>query len=102
MGEFGELIASRFLEQQGLDILASNVAVGSGELDLLARDGTENVAIEVRTVTSTRDDALDAIDAAKRRRVRELAARARVGRVDFVGIRLHPSYVDVHWLPGSS
>ena len=34
------MVAARFLQRHGIEILARNVAVGPGELDILARQGT--------------------------------------------------------------
>ena len=99
MGRAGELIAARFLEDHGLRVLARNVEVDGGELDLLALDSGTRVAVEVRTITGPGDPA-DAIDPAKRRRVRTLASRTGAGRVDFLGVRLGHADVVIHWVPG--
>jgi Holliday junction resolvase-like predicted endonuclease len=77
--------------------VARNVAVQEGELDLLASDSGTGVAVEVRTITGAADP-IDAIGPAKRKRVRTLAARIGAHRVDFVGIQVHASGVDVHWV----
>ncbi len=82
-------------------MVARNVAVSGGEIDLVAFDGRTRVAVEVRTVTGAYDP-IDAIDPAKRRRVRALASRAGASRVDFVGVGLRESSIDIHWLPGLS
>ena len=99
MGRAGELIAARFLEDHGLRVLAQNVEVDGGELDLLALDSGTRVAVEVRTITGP-GDPVDAIDPAKRRRVRTLASRTGAGRVDFLGVRLGHADVVIHWVPG--
>lgn len=82
-------------------IVAANLAVGRGELDLVGVDGPHHVAFEVRTITGA-GDPIDAVGEAKRRRVRRLAAAHGLTRVDLVGIRLHSGGFDVHWLPGSN
>jgi len=99
VGEAGERIAARFLTDHGLDVVAHNVELRRGELDLLAVDGDVRVVIEVRTVTG-QGDPIDAVGPAKRRRVRALAGRIGATRVDFLGVRIGPEDVLVHWVPG--
>lgn len=48
LGARGEDIAARYLERAGWRILARNIRVGHGELDIAAHDGTELVIVEVR------------------------------------------------------
>ena len=99
MGQAGERIAARFLIDHGLQVVAHNVELGRGELDLLAVDGEARVVVEVRAVTGD-GDPIDAVDPAKRRRVRGLAREVGATRVDFVGVRFSPEDVMVHWVPG--
>lgn len=75
----------------------SNVELRHGEIDLLATDGLDLVVVEVRTTTGI-DDPIDAIDKAKRRRVRKLAGLLGASRVDFLGIRLGAEWIDFHWV----
>jgi len=98
VGRFGEAIAQRVLEDHGLKVVARNLVVNNGEIDLLALDGDVIVAVEVRTVTAG-DDPIDAIGDAKRSRVQRLAPQLGAQRVDFVGIRLDPDSVVFHWVP---
>jgi len=79
--------------------VAANVGVGRGELDLLAFDGGERVAIEVRTVTGDVDP-IDAVGPSKRRQVQTLARTVGATRVDFVGVGIGESAVVVHWVTG--
>lgn len=104
MGALGESIAATFLTWHGLDVVARNVEVDrvgttKGEVDLIAIDHGRRVVVEVRTVT-TGGDPIDAVDQAKRRRVRALAGVIRGSRVDFVGVGLGSEGVVVHWVPG--
>jgi putative endonuclease len=99
VGRAGELIAARFLEGHGLTVLARNVRVDGGEIDLLALDSGARVAVEVRTITGS-GDPVDAVGHGKRRRVRRLGSRAGAVRVDFLGVRLGRDDVVVHWVPG--
>lgn len=95
----GERIAAWFLSSHGLHVLDSNLTVGGGEVDLVALDGRQRVVIEVRAST-TRHDPIDAVDDAKRRRVRLLASRLGAHRADFIGVGVSSSGIDVHWVPG--
>jgi putative endonuclease len=99
VGKLGEDIAARFLSDHGLKVVAHNVEVGGGELDLLATDQGERVVVEVRTITSDADP-IDAVGPMKRRRVRNLAGRVGAERVDFVGVRLDRQGAVIHWVPG--
>ena len=47
-GKQAEALAARFLEQQGLQIVARNVHCRGGEIDLVCRDGKTLVFVEVR------------------------------------------------------
>jgi len=82
-----------------MSIVARNVAVTGGEIDLLMSDHDRLVAVEVRTVGGG-GDPIDAVDWEKRRHVRRLAGEAGVSRVDFIGVGFHSWGVVVHWLPG--
>lgn len=84
-----------------MDVVATNVVVGKGEIDLLAMDGSQRVAVEVRTVRR-HDDPIDAVDHAKRRQVHKLAGQVKASRVDFVGVLVGATGVDVHWVPGQN
>jgi len=71
-----EALAGRFLEAQGLTIVALNYRVRRGEIDLIARDGATLVFVEVRLRSSARfGGAAESITAAKRAR---LVAAAQV------------------------
>jgi Holliday junction resolvase-like predicted endonuclease len=73
--------------------------VGRGEIDLVAIDRGQRVAVEVRTVTAE-GDPIDAVGHSKRKRVRRLAGSIGAARVDFIGVRLGAGDVVVHWVPG--
>ena len=95
----GERIAATFLTSHGLEVIGRNVEVGGGEIDLLAMDRGRRIAVEVRAITADRDP-IDAIGPGKRRRVTRLAGAVGAHRVDFVGVRIGPDDVVVHWVPG--
>jgi putative endonuclease len=52
VGNAGEERAAKFLKKLGYRILARNLRMAGGELDLIARDGNELVFVEVRTLGS--------------------------------------------------
>src|SRR5207237_10746784 len=75
-GASAEALAGRFLESQGLTIVARNFRVRRGEIDLIARDGATLVFVEVRLRRDSRfGGAVESITAAKRAR---LVAAAQV------------------------
>ncbi len=47
-GDAGEARALVYLQQQGLELVARNVASRLGEIDLIVRDGRQLVFVEVR------------------------------------------------------
>jgi Holliday junction resolvase-like predicted endonuclease len=69
-------------------------------VDLICDDGRSLVVVEVR-VRSTSGDPIDAVDPRKRRQVASLASRLGADRVDLIGVGIHRSGVDVHWVPGA-
>src|SRR3954447_5340889 len=83
VGAYGERVAARHLQEQGLVVLDRNWRCGEGELDLVLRDGDDVVFCEVKT---RRGDTFGTPAAAvthdKGRRLRRLAriwlAQARV------------------------
>ena len=48
-GAAGEVIAARFLREQGYDILAVNARTRLGEVDIIAADGQYIAFVEVKT-----------------------------------------------------
>jgi len=53
-GQWGEAVASEYLTDHGYNILDRNVHTPHGEIDLVARQGSVTVFVEVKTRTSTR------------------------------------------------
>ena len=79
-GAAGEALAARFLAARGLTIVARNFRTRHGEIDLVARDGSTLVFVEVRRRASTRfGGAAASITVAKQARW-TLAARAYLAR----------------------
>jgi putative endonuclease len=96
VGAYGERLASRHLEDQGLVVLARNWRCADGEIDLILADGEDVVFCEVKTRRSSVFGApAEAVGPAKVRRLRRLAARwlaetrmgARGVRFDVVEVR---------------
>ena len=97
LGAYGESLAARHLTAQGMVLLDRNWRCEAGELDLVLRDRDVLVVCEVKTRASAAYGApVEAVTAAKLRRLRRLAARwveqrgLRVPevRIDLVGVRL--------------
>jgi putative endonuclease len=95
LGIYGEQVAARHLENQGLVVIGRNWRCNIGEIDIIARDATTLVFCEVKTRTGvTFGHPLEAISERKIRRLRRLALRwldersihAPVVRFDVIGI----------------
>ena len=99
MGAAGERLAAWWLTERGLQILARNLEVEGGEIDLVADDGSARVVVEVRTTTGI-GDPIDSVDSRKRGHVSRLAASIGASRVDFIGVAIGDAGLEVHWLPG--
>lgn len=95
VGRYGEDVAARFVTAQGWTVLARNWRCADGELDIVALDGDELVAVEVKTRRSTAyGHPAEAVTYRKLARLRRLTARwlsehdvrARSVRVDVVAV----------------
>ena len=106
-GAAAEHLAVCFLERRGFPVLARNVRVGRGEIDIVARVGEETAVVEVRSRWAVgreeSPDPLDAFDAAKAQQVRKLAAMLprsmRTSRVDLIAVRFGDEGVELLWTP---
>jgi Holliday junction resolvase-like predicted endonuclease len=101
LGNAGERMAVRFLEDRGYREIARNVRVGADEIDLVVEKGMVTVAVEVKA-TGNGDDPLLALDEAKFSRFRRAAAAMpmRIDRLDIVAVRFEREGVMVRWLCG--
>jgi putative endonuclease len=73
-GTRSEAAAARFLKAQGYRILARNVRLTSGELDIIALDGSVIVFVEVRsTEGADAERPAASVDEVKQRRLTQLA-----------------------------
>jgi len=74
-GQNAEQHARYFLETHGLDFIESNYHAPGGELDLIMRDNTTLVFVEVRMRNISRfGDAIESITAKKQARIIQTAA----------------------------
>ena len=80
-GRQGEWQAEAWCTQRGWEILARRVRTPAGEVDLIARDGTTVVCVEVkwRRSAPALDDAIDA------RRLARVAAAAEILAAEHCG-----------------
>ena len=75
LGRFGEGIAADYLRSEGMVVLDRNWRCATGEIDIVARDGSTLVICEVKTRTSSKYGApIEAVHARKATRLRRLAA----------------------------
>lgn len=75
VGRFGEEVAVRYLQGQGLRVVGTNWRCPLGELDIVAVDGRCLVVVEVKTRRSASCGApQEAVTPAKLARLRRLAA----------------------------
>lgn len=98
LGDFGERLAVGRLEAAGLRVVARNVRMPHGEIDIVAHDAADLVFVEVRTRRAARGTAAESLEPVKLRRMWQCAmdyceaagvdpARARI---DAVTIDLAP------------
>ncbi|MDH3262223.1 MAG: YraN family protein [Acidimicrobiia bacterium] len=96
----GESLAARFLIGRQARIIARNVRVGRGEIDLVVALGERRIAVEVKTVqTGGLDDPAYAFTRPKAAQVRRLANRLGIPRVDLIAVSIGPSGVAIRWVP---
>jgi len=76
VGAYGEMVAARHLQEQGLVVLDRNWRCADGEVDLVLRDGDDIVFCEVKTRRSDRfGPPSAAVTHHKVRKLRHLALR---------------------------
>lgn len=102
LGSRGECAAEQHLRRLGFQVLARNARGDLGEIDLVAWDGHTVVFVEVKTrQRGEPDEAAQAVDAAKQRRLTRLALAWLKRR----GLLEYPARFDVlavTWPPGGS
>jgi putative endonuclease len=76
LGSAAEATVARYLEELGLEIVATNLRIGSLELDVVARARRVIVVVEVRTRgAGAWTSGFGSIDAIKRQRIRRAGER---------------------------
>ena len=68
-GSLGEIRAEQLLTEKGYEILARNVVLPGSEIDLIARDGSVIVFIEVKTRSGSYAPGRAAVTPAKQKRI---------------------------------
>lgn len=98
LGTFGETMAASFLERNGARIVDRNVAVGRGEIDLVADEGEGLFVVEVKTGTETGDHhpRWNFTDR-KADQVARLARSIGIRRVDLVTVVVGADGLDLEW-----
>ena len=70
LGDYGEIIASRYLRKHGYFIVSANYTCRLGEIDLIAEDKKYLCFVEVKTRSENMKYApADAVDIAKRTKI---------------------------------
>lgn len=76
LGKYGEDVATQFLKDRGYSIVARNWRCSIGEIDVVAKDKSRLVFVEVKTRNGTGyGHPFEAITAAKVARMRKLVAQ---------------------------
>ncbi len=76
LGRYGEDLAVQYMRRSGMTVLARNWRCELGELDVIAREGSQLVVCEVKTRRSEAyGSPLEAVGPRKVRRLRRLALR---------------------------
>ena len=95
LGEQGENIAVRYLQNKGYRIVTRNYRTRFGEIDIIAEQGPDLVFVEVKTRTSALfGSPLDSVDVNKQKQLSRVAldymsrksCQNRPARFDVVGI----------------
>jgi putative endonuclease len=97
LGKTGEDLACRELERRGYAIIARRYRRRGGELDIIARDGTTMVFVEVKARQGHAfGEAAEAVNSVKRRRMARLA-RGYVARHRLTGCPCRFDVVSIHF-----
>jgi putative endonuclease len=102
LGNAAEDLVAADLRRRGYDVVARNVRAPWGEIDVIARNATQLVIVEVRSRRGgDPDDPADSISAAKRRKVRLTAERWLAWRpIDYREVRFFAALVT--WQDGKA
>ena len=98
IGKNGETIAENFLKKRGFFILEKNYKTPFGEIDIIAKNGTEIVFFEVKTRVSEKfGTPLEAINTEKKKHIlknclyfiKKNRQENQPCRIDAIGIKLN-------------
>jgi putative endonuclease len=97
IGAAAEDAAVKFLREHGLEILLRNFRLRLGELDIVARDRTTLILVEVRSRSSDRfGGAAASVDFRKQVKLQRTAALLLQRYKDFASLRVRFDVVVVH------
>jgi putative endonuclease len=100
VGAYGEEVAVRHLEGDGLVVVARNWRCAAGEIDIVAMDGATIVICEVKTRSGLGyGSGLEAVTREKAARLRRLALAWREANCG-CGCPVRVDVIAVHRLPG--
>lgn len=106
LGQAGEDFAAKYLQRQGLKVLARNVHAQGGEIDIVAYNKREDlyVLVEVKTRTSEAFvGGLEAVGPQKQRKMQRAAAHyflGILGRREVPEFELHAMVLTPNQTPG--
>lgn len=99
LGEFGEELATGYLQQHGYEIIDRNYRLKTGEIDIIASHQNDLVFIEVKTRTSLQfGTPASAVTMQKQRQISKVAEEYllrnklldKAARFDVVTVLVHP------------
>ncbi len=109
-GRAGELLATAFLEERGMEILTRNFRCPIGEIDIVGRDGKTIVFVEVRSRSdSSHGLPQESVSYVKQRRLTRLAQwylkkhrmERQSARFDVIAITMEAEEPRVTWIPNA-
>lgn len=98
LGRAGERRAAWHYRLRGYSIVACNIRLRSGEIDLAARRGGILAIVEVKTRQSlTAGEGHDSVDERKRMKLIRLGDELLASRRDLAGLQLRYDIVSIYW-----
>jgi putative endonuclease len=96
LGNFGEQLARDFLQRRGYVVLASNIRLSHGEIDVIAKNQNRIIFVEVKTLLGFQSDAEEAISRRQILKLKQIIAmycrqnkiNFGLARLDFIAINL--------------
>lgn len=104
LGQIGETLAAQYLEQNGCSVLCRNYRSAHQEIDIIAKDATTLIFVEVKTRSCTADELTAAprygrpaaaVTAVKQKNL-TLAARAYLREHPVSGCRMRFDVIEVY------